>query len=158
MALNKIILLAVMVIIASISFQVKSYYLASAKALTGEQFVQVTTASDSPIKNVPNPQLKIVKHELYTKGNYYKVKGSIYNPYDQACKNVKIKYFIWKELIGGDKVKYGLITTSGGLISAQIEYLPPKNTVEFETSIGKAPIYINMSPNPISAEIEAEWD
>jgi len=52
-----------------------------------------------------------------------------------------------------------LIKDTGGLVSATIKYLPPKQTVEFTATSRNAGVKINgQEPDPISAEITAEWD
>jgi hypothetical protein len=92
-------------------------------------------------------------------GNFYEVKGSIYNPNNGAVKNVAIRYRVWKKFMGKDG--YGsAIKSNGGLVLATIKYIPPKQTVDFIAS-GDAPVMTVQSgllPDPISAEITAEWD
>jgi hypothetical protein len=42
---------------------------------------------------------------------------------------------------------------------AKIKYIPPKQTVEFTTTpTDNAPVQVRVDPDPISAEITAEWD
>ena len=40
--------------------------------------------------------LRIVRDSLLESGNFYFVKGAIYNPNSMAVKNVVIKYYVWK--------------------------------------------------------------
>jgi len=40
--------------------------------------------------------LRIVRDSLLENGNFYFVKGAIYNPNSMAVKNVVIKYYVWK--------------------------------------------------------------
>lgn len=109
--------------------------------------------------NDDKPQLKIVEQKLYRMGNFYNIKGKIYNPYDRACKNVIIKFYIWKNLKGVDRIKYGsIVTESGGLVSAIFDYFPPKTMLDFETAGKNAPVYTSMTPTNIVFEIEASWE
>jgi len=56
-------------------------------------------------------------------------------------------------------MRYGsLIKETGGLVTASIKYLPPKQTVDFTATSHNAPLQIGLTPDPISAEITAEWD
>ena len=100
--------------------------------------------------------LKIVKDDLFKQGGFYLVKGSIYNPNTKAVKNVVIKYYIWKKFIGHED-RGSIVKEGGGLVLAKINYLPPKQTVEFTTDSG-APVYVDVEPDPLKAEITAEWD
>jgi hypothetical protein len=100
--------------------------------------------------------LKIVKDGLFKQGSFYLVKGSIYNPNAKAVKNVVIRYYIWKKFIGHDD-RGSIVKQGGGLVIARINYLPPKQTVEFTTDDG-APVYVDVEPEPLKAEITAEWD
>jgi hypothetical protein len=99
------------------------------------------------------------------------VKGSIYNPNDKGVKNVVIRYYIWKKFMGKDG--YGLIIkVTGGLETARIKYLPPKQTVDFTTGEVVPEIELTsgsrtkvlasvqryVKPDPIEAEISAEWE
>jgi len=109
--------------------------------------------------NYDKPQIKLVKHDLYQKGNFYYVKGKVYNPYDKGCKNVIIKCFVWKNLKGANKTKYGsIVTETGGLVTARIDYFPPKTMLEFETAEKNAPVYTSIQPYKIDFEIYAEWE
>lgn len=103
--------------------------------------------------------LKIVKDSLSDTEEFYVVKGAIYNPNNRGVKNVVIKYYIWKKFMGQDNVKRGsLVKETGGLTTAKINYLPPKQTVEFTTSDSSAVKYVDIKPDALSAEITAEWD
>ena len=100
--------------------------------------------------------LRIVRASLLENGNFYFVKGSIYNPNSMAVKNVVIKYYVWKKWMGQDG--YGLrIKQTGGLVLANIKYLPPKQTVEFTATGGNnAPVMVLQSglmPDPLNAEM-----
>jgi hypothetical protein len=102
--------------------------------------------------------LRIVKDELSQRGNFYLVKGSIYNPNASAVKNVVIRYYVWKKFMGHDDVNRGsIVKQTGGLCEAKIKYLPPKQTVEFATD-ANAQIYNDVTPDPLEASISAEWD
>jgi hypothetical protein len=105
-----------------------------------------------------SPTLKIVQDSLAERGNFYYIKGSIYNPYEKGVKNVVIKYHIWKKWMGKDG--HGLlIKETGGLVESQLKFLPPKQTVEFTATGGdNAPVMVHDMPDPIEAEISAEWD
>ena len=109
-------------------------------------------------KSVPpaGSTLRIVKDSLMETDTRYFVKGSIYNPNSRAVKNVVIKYQIWKKFIGKDG-HGSLIKADGGLETALIKYMPPKQTVDFTTD-DNASIQLDAKPDPISAEIAAEWD
>lgn len=102
--------------------------------------------------------LKVVSDSLQKDGNFYFVKGSVYNPTDTAVKKVVIKYYIWKKWMGQDG-HGSRIKQTGGLVTANIKYLPPKQIVEF-TAIGgdNAPVMVRDVPDPLNAEITAEWD
>lgn len=107
-----------------------------------------------------NPALKIVKDDLLEDGNFYLVKGVIHNPNNRAVKNVVVKYYIWKKWMGQDG--HGLvIRNTGGLVQSTIKYIPPKQSVDFTASGGdNAPVMSVESgkvPDPLSAEITAEW-
>ncbi len=114
--------------------------------------------SDAP------PALKIIQDSLQKQGEYsYLVKGTVYNPHDKAVKNVVIKYYIWKKymnctpLIGQCKR-----LQTGGLVTANLKYLPPKQSVDFTATQESASCCADQLPNevpdPLSAEITADWD
>jgi hypothetical protein len=93
-------------------------------------------------------------------GCLYAVKGSIYNPNSNGVKNVVIRYYIWKKWMGKDG-HGSAIKETGGLVSATIKYLPPKQTIDFMATSHDAPAMSQKSglmPDPISAEVTAEWD
>lgn len=107
-----------------------------------------------------NPELKIVKDELIENGFFYSVKGTVYNPNDKPVKNVVIKYYIWKKWMGKEGQGRALKET-GGLVVSTIKYLPPKQSVEFTAESRNAPRMTPESgllPDPLAAEISAEWD
>lgn len=113
-----------------------------------------------PRQKDSQPQLKIVKDELREAGNFYYVTGVVYNPYERGVKNVVIKYYIWKKWMGRDG-HGSVIKETGGLVKAELKYLPPKQSVEFTATGGDAPVMSKESglePDPLSAEITAEWD
>ena len=107
------------------------------------------------------PELKIIKDDLYERGNFYFVKGVIYNPNTKPVKNVEIMYYIWKKWMGKDG--HGtVIRDAGGLVQTTIKYIPPKQSVEFTASGGtNAPVMTvesGLLPDPLDAQITAEWD
>ena len=121
------------------------------------------TSADQPQKKPAGSTLRIVKDDLVEVDVpvrfAYIVKGSIYNPNNEAVKNVVIRYYIWKKWMGKDdpQNQYGsIIRETGGLVSATIKYLPPKQIVEF-TASGSA-FRRKELPDPINAEITAERD
>ncbi len=110
--------------------------------------------------------LKIVNDDLVKVndgdciGCFYAVKGSIYNPNSDGVKNVVVRYYIWKKWMGKDG-HGSAIKETGGLVSATIKYLPPKQTVDFMATSHDAPVMSEKSglmPDPISAEVTAAWD
>lgn len=118
------------------------------------------TASDAPTV----PALKIIQDSLHQQGEYsYYVKGTVYNPHDKAVKNVIIKYYIWKKYMGCTP-SYGQCKRlqTGGLVTATLKYLPPKQSVDFtatqESANCCADVLTNEVPDPLVAEITAEWD
>lgn len=90
-------------------------------------------------------------------GCLYAVKGSIYNPNSDGVKNVVVRYYIWKKWMGKDGHGFAIKET-GGLVSAMIKYLPPKQTIDFIATSHNAAVMVHDVPDPISAEITAEWD
>ena len=113
-----------------------------------------------PARKPAGPTLRIVKDTLIDSDNFYIVKGNIYNPNNDGVKNVVIKYYVWKKWMGKDG-HGSAIKETGGLVSAKIKYLPPKQTVDFVANDGTAPVMTPESglvPDPISAEITADWD
>ena len=117
---------------------------------------ETTQESKTAQKKDAGPTLRIVKDDLYQRGNFYFVKGSIYNPNEKGVENVVIRYYIWKKFIGHAD-RGSLVSKGGGLEEATIKYLPPKQTVEFTTD-DSAPVYIDVKPDPIKAELAAEWE
>lgn len=109
--------------------------------------------------------LKIVNDNLVKvddgdcSGCLYAVKGSIYNPNNNGVKNVVVRYYIWKKWMGKDE-HGSAIKETGGLVSATIKYLPPKQTVDFMATGHDAPVPVMLHslPDPINAEVTAEWD
>lgn len=104
--------------------------------------------------------LKIVKDDLLKDEYFYYVKGSVYNPNSDGVKNVVIRYYIWKKWMGQDG-HGSAIKETGGLVSAMIKYLPPKQSVDFTATSHNAPVMTRESgsvPDPIEAEITADWD
>lgn len=135
--------------------------------LTSAILLLMVTALAVPVSDVhaqgksAKPELKIIKDDLVERGNFYFVKGSVYNPNSRPVKNVEIKYYIWKKWMG--KEGHGtVIRDTGGLVQATIKYIPPKQSVEF-TAIGgdNAPVMTvesGLLPDPLDAQIAAEWD
>jgi hypothetical protein len=121
-------------------------------------FALINPSSVSSKEN--GPSLRIVKDGLLEMDNFYFVKGVINNPYNRAVKNVRINYFIWKKWMGKDG-HGSVIKETGGLVSATIKYLPPKQSVEFAaTGDDSAPVMTvesGLLPDPINAQISAEW-
>jgi hypothetical protein len=124
-------------------------------------------ASDDqkPGSKPAGPTLRIVNDTLVKvdhgdcHGCLYAVKGSIYNPNSEGVKNVVIKYFIWKKFMGKTDAKRGrAVAETGGLVTARIKFLPPNQTIDFLANEGIAPVYADVEPNPINAEIAAGWD
>jgi len=129
-----------------------------------------------PLRNSAGSTLRIVNDNLVKVndrdciGCLYAVKGSIYNPNNDGVKNVVIQYYVWKKYMGdgaptvnprtGQKLP-PIWRTTGGSVSATIMYLPPKQTVDFIATSYNAPVMTPESgllPDPISAEITADWD
>lgn len=119
-----------------------------------------------PSRKPAGSTLRIVNDKLVKvndgdcRGCLYAVEGSIYNPNNDGVKNVVIKYYIWKKRMGKDG-HGSVIKETGGLVSATIKYLPPKQTVDFTATSHNAPVMTAESgllPDPISAEITADWE
>src|ERR1039457_3181114 len=124
----------------------------------------VAQSDDKPERKAAGSTLRIVNDSLVKVNDgdcincLYAVKGSIYNPNSDGVKNVVIRYYMWKKWQGKDG-EGSLIKETGGLVSATIKYLPPKQTLEFTATSRNAGVKINgQEPDPISAEITAEWD
>ena len=124
-------------------------------------FATITVSPTSIVAKESTPLLKIVKDSLLDLDNFYFVRGVIYNPYDRPVKNVVIKYYIWKKWMGREDHGF-VVKEHGGLVTSTIKYLPPKQSVEFTASGDHtAPVMTPESgvlPDPIDAEISAEWD
>ena len=103
-------------------------------------------------------------------GCLYAVKGSIYNPNNDGVKNVVINYYLYKKYMGEGAPTANPITgnsvpkmwkTNGGAVTATIQYLPSKQTVDFLATGKNAPVMTpesGLAPDPLSAEINADWD
>ena len=133
--------------------------------------VSVSAQQKKPPFKTPSdasaPALKIIQDSLHQQGAYsYFVKGTVYNPHDKAVKNVVIKYYIWKKYMGrsceqSDGQCKRLQT--GGLVTATLKYLPPNLSVEFTATQESANCCADVLPNnempePLVAEMTAEWD
>ncbi|MBZ5668053.1 MAG: hypothetical protein LAO30_26160 [Acidobacteriia bacterium] len=125
-----------------------------------------TAHSQQPSRKSAGSTLRIVNDSLVKvdhgdcSGCLYAVKGSIYNPNNDGVKNVVIRYYVWKKWTGKDG-HGSAIKETGGLVSATIKYLPPKQTVDFAATSSNAPVMTpesRMLPDPISAEITADWE
>jgi hypothetical protein len=127
----------------------------------------VARSDDQPTPRKPaGSTLKIVTDNLVKVddgdcvGCLYAVKGSIYNPNSDGVKNVVVRHYIWKKWMGKDG-HGSVIKETGGLLSATIKYLPPKQTLDFVATSRNAAVMTLKSglvPDPISAEVTAEWD
>jgi len=107
------------------------------------------------------PALKIIQDSLQQSESNYFVKGTIYNPHDKPVKNVVINYYIWKKYMGKPSNMGSRIRETGGLVTANIKFIPPKQSVDFTATGCCAGVMVPESgivPDPISAEITAEWD
>lgn len=112
-------------------------------------------------KAAPAPALKIIQDSLHQANDRYFVKGTVYNPHDKPVKNVVINYYIWKKYMGKENSRMGsLIRDTGGLVTANIKFIPPKQSVDF-TATGCCAIVMvpesGIIPDPINAEMTAEW-
>jgi hypothetical protein len=117
-----------------------------------------TKTAGSTLKIVNDNLVKVDDGDCV--GCLYAVKGSVYNPNNDGVKNVVVRYYIWKKWIGKDG-HGSAIKETGGLVSATIKYLPPKQTVDFMATSHYAPVMTQKSglvPDPISAEVTGEWD
>lgn len=123
-------------------------------------FAQDTKPESKPVRKPAGSTLRIVKDALVADGNFWAVKGSINNPNGDGVKNVVIKYYIWKKWMGKDG-HGSAIKDTGGLVIATLKYLPSKQTIDFVATSRNAPRMTEESgllPEPIEAEITAEWD
>jgi hypothetical protein len=103
------------------------------------------------------PSVMIVKDALVEKDGNYSIEGVAYNPNAKAVKNVVITYRVWKKWLGqeghGNAVK-----EKGGLLSATVKAIPPKQSTEFKATGGNnAPVIEGQTPEKLEAEISAEW-
>ena len=140
--------------------------LAFALLLHGQNKPPAPDTKTEAVRKPAGSTLRIVNDQLIEvddgdcRGCLYAVKGSIYNPNSDAVKNVVIRYYTWKKFMGKDG--HGTaIKETGGLVLARIKYLPPKQTVDFSATGPDAQVMTAESgllPDPISAEITAEWD
>lgn len=107
------------------------------------------------------PALKIIQDSLQQANDRYFVKGTVYNPHDKPVKNVVINYYIWKKYMNRPSNMGSQIRETGGLVTANIKFIPPKQSVDFMATGCCAGVMIPESgivPDPLSAEITAEWD
>jgi hypothetical protein len=113
----------------------------------------VGTTINSPAPAIPVP--RIIQETLFRQHDFYGIRGTAFNPTDRGMKNVVIKYYLFKSHMG--KPNEGiLVQTTGGLVEAQLRYLPPKIPVEFTAYSENAPTG-GRTPE-IEPEITAEWD
>jgi hypothetical protein len=114
----------------------------------------LTLAADAkPAK--PSPM--IVKDSMVEKGGNYSVEGVVYNPDTKPIKNVVIKYRIWKKWLGQDG-HGAAVKETGGLVTANVKAIPPKQSTEFTATGGSnAPVVEGQTPDPLEAEISADW-
>ena len=54
--------------------------------------------------------------------------------------------------------RYPRPAQTGGLVAARLKYIPPKQSVDFTATGCCADIMTSEMPDPLSAEITAEWD
>ncbi len=111
-------------------------------------------AAQAPMRNAASKAAHIVNDQLMesSDGFHYRVIGKIYNSSDTALVNVYIVYYIWKNYYPNGS----LVKATDGQVSAHIKYLPPKQMVDF-VATGNAPIISSSEPEPIQAEIMAEF-
>lgn len=107
-----------------------------------------------PARNAASRAAHIVNDQLMESldGFHYRVVGKIYNSSDKALVNVYIVYNIWKKYYPNGS----LVNGTDGQVSAHIKYLPPKQMLDF-VATGTAPIFSTGNPQPIEAEITAEF-
>jgi hypothetical protein len=113
-----------------------------------------TAAAQAPIRNAASKAAHIVNDQLMesSDGFHYRVIGKIYNSSDKALVNVSIVYNIWKK----NYPNGSLVKGTDGQVSTHIKYLPPKQMVDF-VATGNAPLISSSEPDPIQAEIMAEF-
>jgi hypothetical protein len=112
------------------------------------------SAAQIPVRNAASRAAHIVNDQLMESpdGFHYRVVGKIYNSSDKALVNVYIVYNIWKKYYPNGS----LVKETDGQVSARIKYLPPRQMVDF-VAAGNAPIFSSSQPEPIQAEINAEF-
>ncbi len=116
------------------------------------------SAAQAPVHNATSNSASgaahIVTDQLMESpdGFHYRVVGKVYNSSDKALVNVSIVYNIWKK----NYPNGSLIKQTDGQVSARIKYLPPRQIVDF-VATGGAPIFTSSEPEPIEAEITAEF-
>jgi hypothetical protein len=111
-------------------------------------------AAQTPVRTAASKAAHIVTDQLMESpdGFHYRVIGKVYNSSDKALVNVTIVYNIWKKNFPNGSLVIG----TDGQVSARIKYLPPKQMVDF-VAIGNAPLISSSEPEPIEAEIMAEF-
>lgn len=110
--------------------------------------------AQTPVRSAASRAAHIVNDQLMETpdGFHYRVIGKIYNSSDNALVNVSIVYNIWKK----NYPNGSLVKGADGQVSAHIKYLPPKQMVDF-VATGNAPVITSSEPEPIQAEIAAEF-
>jgi hypothetical protein len=111
-------------------------------------------AAQPPIRNAASKAAHIVNDQLMETpdGFHYRVIGKVYNSSDKALVNVSIVYNIWKKYYPNGS----LVKGADGQVAAHIKYLPPRQMVDF-VATGNAPLISSSEPDPIQAEIMAEF-
>jgi hypothetical protein len=111
-------------------------------------------AAQAPVRNAASKAAHIVNDQLMESqdGFHYRVVGKVYNSSDKALVNVYIVYNIWKKYYPNGS----LVKLTDGQVSARIKYLPPRQMVDF-VAAGNAPLFSSAEPQPIQAEITAEF-
>ena len=114
----------------------------------------VNAAAQAPIRNAASKAAHIVNDQLMVSsdGFHYRVIGKVYNSSDKALVNVSIVYNIWKR----NYPNGSLVKGTDGQVAAHIKYLPPRQMVDF-VATGNAPLISSSEPDPIQAEIMAEF-
>jgi hypothetical protein len=103
------------------------------------------------------PSVMIVKDALAEKAGFYRVEGVVYNPNTKPVHNVVIKYRVWKKWQGQDG-HGAAVKDNGGLLTATVKSIPPKQSTEFVASGGNnAPVVAGETPEPLKADITADW-
>jgi hypothetical protein len=119
-----------------------------------EALKPTNAAAQTPARNAASKAAHIVNDQLMETpdGFHYRVIGKIYNSSDKALVNVSIVYNIWKKYYPNGS----LVKGTDGQVSARIKYLPPNLMVDF-VATGNAPLISSSKPEPIEAEIMAEF-